>query len=115
MELERTPRVAENANRVRWGTKQPYANFGRPRIICSFFYHIKGKHIMAWGMRNIAICLFGAPSVMALAKGFTLNLKYIILFAALLIITNIKPLKKLHPLVFIAASAVIGIVFEFSN
>ena len=33
-----TPCVVGNANRVRWGTKQPYANFDRPRIICSSFF-----------------------------------------------------------------------------
>lgn len=32
------------------------------------------------------------------------------LFAALLVLSNIKPLKKLHPIVFIGAAAVVGIV-----
>ena len=40
--------------------------------------------------------------------------KALILAAALLVATRcIKPLKKLHPIVFIAASAVIGILFSF--
>ena len=42
------------------------------------------------------------------------NWKAIILAAVLLIATRgIKPLKKLHPVVFIIASAVIGILFSF--
>ena len=32
------------------------------------------------------------------------------LFAALLVLSNIKPLKKLHPIVFIGVAAVVGIV-----
>ena len=40
--------------------------------------------------------------------------KALILAAVLLIATRgIKPLKKLHPIIFIAASAVIGILFSF--
>lgn len=40
--------------------------------------------------------------------------KSVILAAVLLVLTRgVKPLKKLHPVVFIVASAVIGIVFAF--
>ena len=43
-----------------------------------------------------------------------LNWKALILGALLLYLTRgVKPLKKLHPIVFIAASAVVGIVFAF--
>ncbi|MBQ2865775.1 MAG: chromate transporter [Clostridia bacterium] len=42
-----------------------------------------------------------------------LNIPALILAAVLLVLTNIKPLKKLHPVVFIAFSAVVGIVFKF--
>ena len=39
--------------------------------------------------------------------------KAILLAAAVFVCLQVKPLKKLHPIVFIAASAVIGIVFQF--
>ena len=39
--------------------------------------------------------------------------KAILLAVAVFVCLQIKPLKKLHPIVFIAASAVIGIVFQF--
>jgi chromate transporter len=39
----------------------------------------------------------------------------LLLAALLLIVTNFGKLKKLHPVVFIAASAVIGIVFHFAG
>ena len=41
--------------------------------------------------------------------------KEIALTAILLVLTNWKPLKKLHPAVFLAASAVGGIVFSFAG
>ena len=42
------------------------------------------------------------------------NWKAMLLAAVLLIATRgIKPLKKLHPVVFILASALIGILFSF--
>jgi len=37
----------------------------------------------------------------------------IILAAVVFLCLQVKPLKKLHPIVFIAASAVIGAVFQF--
>ena len=39
--------------------------------------------------------------------------KGIALAAAIFVCLQVKPLKKLHPIVFIAASAVIGAVFQF--
>ena len=42
------------------------------------------------------------------------NIKAIILAAALVVLTRyVKPTKKLHPIVFIAASALAGILFSF--
>ena len=39
----------------------------------------------------------------------------IILAAVLAFLTNFKPTKKLHPVIYIAASAVVGIVFKLGN
>ena len=39
-------------------------------------------------------------------------LKILLLFALLLAVTNIKRLKGLHPIIFIAIAAVVGIVFR---
>ena len=39
-----------------------------------------------------------------------------VLAAVLLVLTNwVKPTKGLHPILFIAASAVIGVVFRFGG
>ncbi len=40
------------------------------------------------------------------------NLLYFALFAVAFVIMNIKPLKKIHPIAYIAVGAVIGIVFS---
>ena len=45
-----------------------------------------------------------------------LQWKNLILFAVIWVLTNlVKPLKKLHPVVFLALAAVVGIVFRLSG
>lgn len=64
----------------------------------------------------LALCLFGASSVKALiASGGALDVKALVLFLVLFAAMNVKKLKDLHPLVFIAVSAVVGIVFRFAG
>ena len=44
------------------------------------------------------------------------GIAFLILAAVLLALTNwVKPTKNLHPIVFIAASAVVGVVFRFAG
>lgn len=51
-----------------------------------------------------------------LPTGNFINLRGIVLALALLVLTNwVKPTKNLHPVIFIALSAVIGIIFSFSS
>lgn len=71
------------------------------------------------GLRPAATGLIGAAcySVMVIAlSGSTLfgciDLRRLIFFALLLAVTNIKRLKGLHPIIFIAIAAVVGIVFR---
>ena len=48
--------------------------------------------------------------------GSLLNLRGLALAAVLLVLTNwVKPTKDLHPIVFIALSAVVGVVFGFAG
>ena len=53
----------------------------------------------------------------SLAEGSgLLNWPGLLLAAVLLVLTNwVKPTKKLHPIVFIALSAVVGVVFRFGR
>ena len=79
-----------------------------------------------YGLRPCSIALIAAAGLMVAKLTFLnsdsagagiaglLNWKAVLLGAVLLVLTRrIKPLKKLHPVVFIAASAVAGIVFAF--
>ena len=63
----------------------------------------------------MAVCLFGASGIKGFAATASLSAKPLILFAALMVVTNIKKIKDLHPIVFIAVSAVIGILFNYSE
>ena len=44
-----------------------------------------------------------------------LDWRGLLLFAVILLLTNLKALKKLHPIVFIGVSALVGIVFRFAG
>ena len=93
--------------------------FRKNRYVDSAFYGIRPAStamITSALLGLLALCLFGAGSVMKIfTEGFNISYKAWILFAVLLAATNIKKLKDLHPLVFIAASAVIGILFKFAE
>ena len=63
----------------------------------------------AWSVISVTLFNFNAS-----AFGGAFNLLEIALFAVMLVITNVKPLKKLHPLVFIAIAAAAGIVIGYT-
>lgn len=64
----------------------------------------------AWSV--IALVLFNFSAFATGGVGSVFNWSAIAVFALLMILTNVKPLKKLHPLYFIAFAAVLGIVFK---
>lgn len=85
-------------------------NFRENKQLNNAFYGLRPAStglIAAAGISVAVTVLF--PEVVSVA-GF--NWKGAILAVVLLALTNIKQLKKLHPIVFIAASAVIGIIFK---
>lgn len=59
----------------------------------------------------------GVVNTFQVAEGYgLLNWQGLALAAVLLVFTNwVKPTKNLHPIVFIAASAVVGVVFHFGG
>ena len=63
----------------------------------------------AWSV--ISITLFNFLSA---TFGGAFNFKEIAFFALMLVVTNVKPLKKLHPLVFIAFAAAVGILVGYT-
>ena len=81
-----------------------------------------------YGLRPCSIALIAAAGLLVAKITFldaqawkpgeglqgVLQWKAILLAALLLFLTRgVKPLKKLHPIVFIAASAIVGVVFAF--
>lgn len=64
----------------------------------------------AWGVISTVLLNLEAFASFSIANAF--NIGAVAVFALIMVLTNIKPLKKLHPLCFIALSAVIGIVFQ---
>ena len=71
--------------------------------------------IAAAGLLVVKIALFHFDRFAETSRFLdALNIKAIILAAVLLVLTRyVKPLKKLHPVFFILASAVAGVVFSF--
>ena len=82
---------------------------------------------MFYGLRPASTALIAAAGVSvaviallnvdgwraAEALSALLRWKAVLLAVAVFVCMQLKPLKKLHPVVFIAASAVIGVVFQF--
>jgi len=70
--------------------------------------------IASAGCTVAAISLLNVPAFEGSGKILDLfSIPALILAAVLLVLTNLKSLKKLHPVVFIALSAVAGIIFKF--
>lgn len=73
--------------------------------------------IAAAGVSVVGIALLNTELYAVTGKLTDLvSIRAVILAVALWVLTNVvKPTKKLHPVVFIAASAVVGIVFSFAG
>ena len=69
--------------------------------------------IGAAALSLISLCMFGAGKFVEIFRGGArLSLAPVLLFAAVWILSNkVKPLEKLHPIVFIGIGAVCGILF----
>lgn len=85
-------------------------NFRENKQLNNAFYGLRPAStglIAAAGISVAVTVLF--PEAFSLAS---FNFKGAVLAVILLALTNVKHLKKLHPIVFIAASAVVGIIFK---
>lgn len=88
--------------------------FRESRGVDAVFYGIRPAStalIAAALMEVCAIALINTGAAFGTAEFF--QWKSILLAVAVFVCLRIKPLKKLHPIVFIAASAVVGVVFQF--
>ena len=102
-------------------------NFRDNKYVNNAFYGLRPASTGLIGAACVAVILEVLTSVMVLSEGRILNmfqlgegsildLPKLALAAVLLILTNwVKPLKNWHPIVFIALSAAVGIVFGFTG
>ncbi len=79
------------------------------------FRSSRGVDAVFYGLRPASVALITAAgiSVTRLAIFSPLSWKAAALAAAVLLCLQVKPLKKLHPIVFIALSAAAGVLFQF--
>ncbi len=94
--------------------------FRESRLVDSAFYGLRPASaalIAAAGVSVVKIALLDLGAYAASgALGDLFQWKAIALAAVVWVLTNVvKPTKKLHPLVYIAASAVAGIAFSFAG
>lgn len=88
------------------------------RYVNSAFYGLRPAStglIAAAGFSVLLLVLFGSTTLQGISLG-NIRISCIVLMAVLYFFTAIcKKTKGLHPVVFIAASAVIGIVFQLAG
>ena len=90
-------------------------------IIAAFlkaFRHNRYVEAAFYGLRPASTAMVAAAAITLLNTGATglaiVNWKALALAAVILALTRwVKPTKGLHPIVFILASAVVGVVFSF--
>ena len=96
------------------------AKFRGNRYVEAAFYGLRPAStglIAAAGVSVIGVALLNTALYEETGRLLDLvSVKAVILAAVLWVLTNVvKPTKKLHPIVFIAASAVVGIAFSFAG
>lgn len=95
-------------------------SFRENRYVERVFYGIRPCStalIAAAGISVMLLCLFDMAAYRAGGELSQLvSVKGIVLFAAIWVLTNlVRPVKNLHPIIFIALSAVAGIAFNFAG
>ena len=96
------------------------AKFRGNKYVDAAFYGLRPAStglIAAAGVSVIGVALLNTALYEETGRLLDLvSVKAVILAAVLWVLTNVvKPTKKLHPVVFIAASAVVGIAFSFAG
>lgn len=90
--------------------------FRQSRAVDAVFYGLRPAStalIAAAGISVAVIALLNVEGYRAAGPAALVNWKALLLAAAVFGCMRLKRLKKLHPIVLIAASAVVGVVFQF--
>lgn len=90
------------------------------RYVVSVFYGIRPASTALIAAAGVSVALIALVNTEALSSGALwseiVSLKGCALFAVIWLLTNVvKPTKKLHPVIFVALSAAVGIVFKFAG
>lgn len=92
--------------------------FRHNKYVDAAFYGLRAASvglISAAGVSIILIAFFNASSIYDLRYKIQVSPKHLLLAVVIFVLTRyVKPTKKLHPIVFIAASALIGVIFGFA-
>ena len=93
--------------------------FGESKLVKNTFYGLRPASValIAAAGLSMAIGVFDLTAFSeASGIGDLLDWRALALAAALIVLTRyVKPTKKLHPIVFILFSAVVGVVFRFAG
>lgn len=93
--------------------------FRTNRYVDAAFYGLRPASVGLIGAAGVSILLlsfFRVSKIAMLLTDFHLDIRHIILAVVVYILTNkVKKTKKLHPIYFIAGSALIGILFGFAK
>ena len=88
-------------------------NFQSNRYVTGAFYGLRPASTALVASAGLSVA-----SVSLLREGMTglaaVDIKTVILAAVILVLTRwVKPTRKLHPIIFILASAAVGVIFKF--
>ena len=89
--------------------------FRESRIVDAVFYGLRPASTALIAAALVQVCSIALVSTAALTAGqvwAAFNWKGIVLAAAVFVALRCKALKKLHPIVFIGLSAVVGIIWK---
>lgn len=88
--------------------------FRESRGVDAVFYGIRPASTALIAAALVEVCAIALVNTgAAFGSGEFFHWKAIVLAVAVFVCLQFKPLKKLHPIVFIAASAVVGVLFQF--
>lgn len=90
------------------------AKFRQSKAVDAVFYGLRAASValITAAMLQVAKIALLSPSLPSESFPFRLNLEAVILAAAVFVLVKYSPLKKLHPIVFIAASAAAGVILS---
>ena len=88
--------------------------FRESRGVDAVFYGIRPASTALITAALVEVCAIALVNTgVAFGTADFFRWKAILLAAAVFVCLQVKPLKKLHPIMFIAASAVVGVIFQF--